>query len=320
MKQKLIITAFCALAIAACTSKQNKGGEAAKSAETESVTNGTGAESAANGEASEIVSQNAENKSLKPIFLLANEDGSKFLVKPNSVSVDNAPDYLKNYKYILYEGKYYKVDFKGLQEGNKDADNGRDTPYNYDNCRGWYYEMQNGGKLLTNPQSEYDVFWGTPLLVDETFKNETKLLDVKKFDVEEAPVDVRDVEAKFEKLYGKKAIKFKLDAIIGDYNYYVIQFETVENKALGAVALVKSDGTTITKDFPREWDEFSTWREGDEGEFYGYDVLFATIESGLLTLYTYNGGEEGASYQNYVVQGNTLVEGAVSNYFYFAAE
>lgn len=318
--KKLLIPAICILALAACTGKQNKGGDAAKKTDTESVTNGTGAESAANGEASEIVSQNAENKSLKPFFLLANEDGSKFLVKPNSVSADNVPDYLKNYKYILYEGKYYKVDFKGLQEGNKDADNGRDTPYNYDNCRGWYYEMQNGGKLLTNPQSEYDVFWGTPLLVDEKFKNETKLLDVKNFDVDDAPVDVSKEKAKFEKQYGKKAIKFKLDATFGDYNYYVMQFETIENKALGAIAIVKSDGTTITKDFPCEWNEFSTWREGDEGEFYGYDILFATIEKGNLNIYTYNGGEEGASYQNYVVQGNTLAEGEVSNYFYFAAE
>ena len=113
----LLIPAICILAIAACTGKQNKGGDAAKKTDTESVTNGTGAESSANGEVSEIVSQNADNKSLKPIFLLANEDGSKFLVKPNTgVSADNVPNYLKNYKYILYEGKYYKVDFKGLKE------------------------------------------------------------------------------------------------------------------------------------------------------------------------------------------------------------
>ena len=311
MKQKLIISAFCALALAACTGKQNKSGDTANNAGTEAV---------ANGENSGNIAQGAKNKCLTPMFLLANKDGSKFMIKHYlDGAPEEIPDSLKNYKYILYEGKYYDVDFGGFQLSSEEDDTGRDTPYNFSNMAGWIYKMQKG-KLLTNPQSEYDVFWGTPLLVDETFKNETKLLDVKKFDVEEAPVDVRGVKAKFEKQYGKKAIKFKLDAIIDDYNYYVIQFETVENKALGAVALVKSDGTTITKDFPREWDEFSTWREGDEGEFYGYDVLFATIEKGLLTLYTYNGGEEGSSYQNYVVQGNTLVEGAVSNYFYHAPE
>lgn len=311
--KRLLIPALCVLALAACTGKQNKNGDAAKNADTESVAGNVGTESAANGESS----QNAGNN---PVFLLGNKDGSKFLLKATSeVASDNAPDYLKNYKYILYEGKYYDVDFKGLQEGDKDADTGRDTPYNYDNCRGWYFEMHSG-KLLTNPQSEYDVFWGTPLLVDEKFKNETKLLDVKNFDVDDAPVDVSKEKAKFEKQYGKKAIKFKLDATFGDYNYYVMQFETIENKALGAIAIVKSDGTTITKDFPSEWNEFSTWREGDEGEFYGYDILFATIEKGNLNIYTYNGGEEGASYQNYVVQGNTLAEGEVSNYFYFAAE
>lgn len=92
------------------------------------------------------------------------------------------------------------------------------------------------------------------------------------------------------------------------------------HKALGVVALVKPDGGCVLKEYPADWHEFSVWREGDEGEFYGLDVDFATIEHGNLTLYTVTEGEEGASYQNFVVKGDSLVEGSISNYFYHAPD
>jgi hypothetical protein len=303
MKQRFIIPTLCVLVLTACTGKQKQN----------STTESTGNKAVA------TVTENAKNTNVTPIFPLANQDGSKFLLKIGSnASADNVPDSLKNYKYVLYDGAYYNVDFKGLQQGDEKASNGRDTPYNYDNCRGWYYEMQSG-KLQTDT-SKYAIFWGNPLLVDEAFKNNTELLKVKKFLADDDPGDLSKAKAKFEKQYGKKATKFKLDALVGDYKYYVMQFETIKNQALGAIALVKSDGKTITKDFPKTWDKISTWREGDEGEFFGYDIMFATVENGKLTLYTYNGGEEGSVCQSYVIQGDTIAKGAVSNYFYHAPD
>lgn len=310
MKQKLIISALCVLALAACTGKQNKNGDAAKNTDTESVAGNKNAAGNA---------QFAKNKCLTPIFLLANSDGSKFLLKDNEATDNNVPDSLKNYKYILYNGKYYNVDFKGVQQGNRDADNGRDTPYNFDNCHGWLFAMQSG-KLLNKPKDEYDMFWDKPLLVDEAFKAGTNLLKIKKFIADDNPGDISDMKTKFEKQYGKKTIKFKLDALVDDYKYFVMQFETVDNKALGAIALVSADGKAIVKDFPSDWNEISTWREGDEGEFFGFDIDFATIENGRLTLYTYSASEEGETRNSYVVEGNEIVQGSVSNYFYHAPD
>ena len=308
MKQKLIITAFCALAIVACTSKQNKSGEAAKSTDTETV---------ASDDNTAVVAQDVEN-STAPVFVLANNDGSKFLLKQNfEETPTDAPDNVKNYKYILYNGVYYNVEFAGVQSSNE-GDNGRDTPYNFDNRPGWLFKMQSG-KLLEKPVSEWDMFWGKPLLVDESFKNETKLLKIKNAD-EADQGKFKDLKAKLEKQYNKKTTKFKVNQFFGDYALLVVQFETVENKALGVVALVKPDGGCVLKEYPADWHEFSVWREGDEGEFYGLDVDFATIEHGNLTLYTVTEGEEGASYQNFVVKGDSLVEGSISNYFYHAPD
>ena len=306
MKQKLIITAFCALAIVACTSKKNKSGEAAKSADTEAVAN-----SAA------VDAQNAE-KCIAPVFVLANKDGSAFLLHQNfEETPTDAPDDVKNYKYILYNGVYYNVDFAGVQPSNE-ADNGRDTPYNFENRSGWLFKMQKG-KLMEKTDNEWDMFWGKPLLVDECFKRDVKLLETKNADDSDQG-KFNDLKAKLEKQYNKKIIKFKVNQFFGDYALLTVQFETIENKALGLVVLVKPDGGCIVKEYPAEWYEFSVWREGDEGEFYGLDVDFATLEQGSLTLYTVSEGEEGASYQNYVVQGDSLADGSISNYFYHAPD
>ena len=219
MKQKLIITAFCALAIVACTSKKNKSGETAKSADTEVVANGNNAA---------VDAQNAE-KCIAPVFVLANKDGSAFLLHQNfEETPTDAPDDLKNYKYILYNGVYYNVEFAGVQPSSE-ADNGRDTPYNFENRSGWLFKMQSG-KLLEKPENEWDMFWGKPLLVDECFKKDAKLLTIKNAD-ESDQGKYNDLKAKFEKQYNRKITQFKVNSFIGDYTFFVIQFETVETQA-----------------------------------------------------------------------------------------
>ncbi|MBR5643010.1 MAG: hypothetical protein IKW77_02345 [Salinivirgaceae bacterium] len=312
--RNLLLPAFCALAFAACTGNQKPNGKTSEIAGNETVVT----IDAALAENSETSMQSTERQGVQPVFLLGNHDGSKFLLNADAkTSSDNVPDSLKNYKYILYEGKYYAVDFKGFQQKNESEDNGRDTPLNFDNLPGWIFALQSG-QLLTDTD-EYAMFWGKPLLVDECFKSKTKLVKVVRAN-ESATNKFDKLQAEFEKRYNRKITKFKVDSYVGDYTYLIMQFETIDSKALGVVALVKPDGGTIVREFPAEWNEISVWREADEGEFFGLDVDFATIEHGALNLYTISNGEEGTGYQNYVVQGDSLVKGSISNYFYHAQD
>lgn len=316
--KRIIAATLCVIAMVACTNnhRHNNNGDAAKNvdnevASTDNVSRGATSYKAGN-------AQRTDLQSVSPVFVLSNKDGSKFLLKSHNETIPTeAPDSLKTYGFILFEGAYYGVKLKGYQSGSG-ADNGRDTPFNFDNREGWLYEMQEG-KLLNGHIDEWNVFWGRPLLVDEHFMNTTELVKIVKPKASDNS-KFNELKAKFEKHYGRKTIKFKVESYVGDYTFIIMQFETIKNKALGVVALVKPDGGTAIKEFSAEWDEFSVWREGDEGDFYGLDIDFATIEQGVLNLYTINNGEEGVDYQNYMVQGDSLVKGSVSNYFYHAPE
>ena len=313
---KFITAAFCIFAMVACTNNHNNKGGIAKDVDNVAVTS----DNESNLEISRKpgATQGTDSQTVTPVFVLANNNGSKFLLRShNEIIPAEAPDGLKKYGFILFEGAYYGVKLKGYQSGSG-ADNGRDTPFNFDNREGWLYEMQEG-KLLNGHIDEWNVFWGRPLLVDEHFMNTTELVKIVKPKASDNS-KFNELKAKFEKHYGRKTIKFKVESYVGDYTYIIMQFETIKNKALGVVALVKPDGGTAIQEFSAEWDEFSVWREGDEGDFYGLDIDFATIEQGVLNLYTINNGEEGVDYQNYMVQGDSLVKGSVSNYFYHAPE
>lgn len=312
--RNLLLPAFCALAFAACTGNQKQNGKASEIAGNETV---VAIDAALAGNAGTTV-QSTELQGVQPVFLLGNHIGSKFLLNADAATpAENVPDSLKNYKYILFEGKYYAVDFKGFQKKNNTEDNGRDTPLNFDNRPGWIFALPSG--QLLSDTDEYAMFWGKPLLVDEPFKSKTKLVKVVRAN-ESATNKFDKLRAEFEKRYNRKITKFKVDSYVGDYTYLIMQFETIDSKALGVVALIKPDGGTIVRDFPAEWDEISVWREADEGEFFGLDVDFATIENGALNLYTISNSEEGTGYQNYVAQGDSLIVGSISNYFYHAPD
>jgi hypothetical protein len=70
---------------------------------------------------------------------------------------------------------------------------------------------------------------------------------------------------------------------------------------------------------PREWDDCSTWRADDCGEFYGYGLAFATVENGKLYVYLVDGGAEGNNYGNYEVA-DSLRLGNINASFYTAPE
>ena len=87
---------------------------------------------------------------------------------------------------------------------------------------------------------------------------------------------------------------------------------------MGVTALVENGEIKAVKEFPAKYDETSTWRVDDGGEFYGLWASLIVMEDGTLTIYTSNSGEESCNYQNYVVKGDALCEGNITaSYYHF---
>lgn len=259
-----------------------------------------------------------------PIYVLSDEYGEKFLIINYFGSEKNPQpsEELKNYKYVLYDGAYYPVVFKGFQLEDEANNSYRDTYFNFDNLPGWLFEMESG-KLLENPLDDYDAIWDAPLLVDEQFKAENVVYTLTNTpDGYPVRSDLsKALQTAFEERYGRKIFDGWCGAIFGENNEYqfvVIQFENKGTEALGVSALVKNGEIVAAIEQPAEWNEESVWRVDDGGEYGGISVDFATSKDGVLTLYTANYGAEGTTYQTYVLEGNELVPGMVSADFYQA--
>lgn len=261
---------------------------------------------------------------LLPTFVLSDQEGRMFLLLTEFNEDDGAPvpDSLENYKYIIYDGKYYAVEFNGYQPENEEENNYREAYYNFANLNGWLYEMEEG-ELLKSLKNQDDAIWEAPLLVDENFKNSTKILPFRPLGGD--PIS-DELKSKIEAKYGWAVLSSFVDYEFGEnYEYQLInvQFKNKGNKALAISGIVCPDGKMYFKDFPAEWDDDesgSVWRVDDMGEFAGLGLCLVTEENGELTLYTANSGAEGTNYQNYVVKGDSLCEGKVTASFYQAPE
>lgn len=263
-------------------------------------------------------------KTLEPVYVLSDQFGEKFLLQTafEGNVAPATPDDLTRYKYIVYNDRYYPVQLKGAQLENEAENNYRDTYYNFDNLSGWLYEMQ-GGRLLEHPLNEYDAIWGAALLVDENYKNSSTILELKnRKDGSINIVTVSDVlQNKLKEKYGRNILSVCASAVFGDdseYQLVNVQFENKGTEALGVTALVENGEIKAVKEFPATYDEMSTWRVDDEGEFNGLWADLVVLENGVLTLYTADNGAEGCNYQNYVVKGDTLCEGNVRTSLYQA--
>ena len=321
MNKKLIIPALVAATLMSCSgaNQNNTQGDNTSTATTQEAA-----------KPAESAKSDIKAKPNKPVYVIADRLGGKFILFDANIPDDvkrkmpaQTPDTLKNFKYIINDGKYYPVKLVGYQVGNEDADNSRETWMNFNNMAGWVYEMESG-RLLEKPEDEYDACWAYPLLVDDAFKNSVKVYAPKRTLKDGAPMDLpKDLAEKFEKKYGRQILHGTLDCTFGDndeYKYVNIQFKNKGNKALGVVAVVMPDGGIRSLDLEREWNEESTWRVDDGGEFYGYGFDFATVENGKLYIYLSDNGAEGVNIDNYEVADDGLRLGKVNASFYTAPE
>ncbi|MCR5453781.1 MAG: hypothetical protein K6F33_02185 [Bacteroidales bacterium] len=264
----------------------------------------------------------AARKSNMPVLVLANRDGSKFLLRSDAATA-NAPDSLSHYKFVAYEGKTYPVKFNGYQAGNPDASNDRDNFYNFDNIKGYVFQMQSGS-LLPDAENDEVGFWGVPLLIDA--QDEKNVVPFEKLP-SDIPPYIMDENKEFAGHYGRELEQFTVDATFDNCegslcNFFVMQYKPKDGKALAAICLASryDEGwNSFYKDFPADWDESSTWKVDDMGEFM-FGLIHVMCKDGALTLYTAHTGGESTSFQTYVTKGEALVEGSYSDEFYQAPE
>ena len=120
MNKKIIIPALIAVTLTACGggNTQNNGGSDNSHTATQTTAQTTEA---------------AKPAALKPKYVIADRLGGKFIFEDENIPSNakrkvpaQTPDSLKNFKYIINDGKYYPVKLVGYQVGSEEGDNGRD--------------------------------------------------------------------------------------------------------------------------------------------------------------------------------------------------
>ena len=270
------------------------------------------------------VVQDVAAQEVLPVYVLSDEFGEKFLLLAylGDDETFQMPDSLFNYKYVVYNGRYYPVTLEGFQFEDEENNTYRETYYNFDNLSGYLYKMQSG-KLLENPVDEFDAVWDAPLLVDEKFKTENTIYPLSNY--ENGRREISDMpealKKTFEERYNRKIIRGWCNAVFGENNAYQfvnMQFKNKGDEALGVSALVKNDEILAVIEDYAVWNEESVWRVDDGGEFGGMSIDLVTEKDGVLTIYTADSGPEGTFYQNYHLIDGVFYGGTVYASFYQA--
>jgi hypothetical protein len=174
---------------------------------------------------------------------------------------------------VGHGGTVAEVKFSGMQEGTEE-NNYRDTEYNFDNLAGSIFEKTKGDlnsgntHFLTGKSFERSLI---PFIIPE---NGTRM-------------DAETVK-RIEKQKNRKiAASLLLAQTAAGAEIYELTFERKGDDVLGS--LVYADGDkTVYRDYPATYDETSTWRVDDGGEFGGLNVLFlARTVHGLIICVTW---------------------------------
>ena len=235
------------------------------------------------------------------IFGFANMDGNQVLMKgePEGVSPEEFTQIFDD------KGKLAPITYKGFKDATEN-DNHRQTPYNFDNSGGHLYSLD---KKIDEWQTI--VFMGDDFLENRTvintkYRTTTILAKTQMKTIEQE----RDWEIdKYE------AVRTYENGVCT----YFIQFKPKKDSILVALVFITEDNQIYYRDFPANYDEISTWRVDDGGEFYfdSYKVLGLFESAYGLEIITDWGGAEGSSSSYMILEGQYFVEKA-GGYLYMA--
>ena len=212
-------------------------------------------------------------------FGFSNEEGTE-VIWSGELGHYHTNDFTKT---IDQNGDLESIKYDYLQEANEN-DTHRQTPYNFENAEGYVYRVE--GKI--DP-------WASAILFTDDFLAQRKLvLPVPGKNYMFTQEDAEKVEEEKGR-YIKRIEHLKL--YTNGMSTHFVQFENKGDSVLVALVFRDTKGEFMYIDFPAEYNEMSTWRVDDGGEFdfQSYKVRALIEAPGGLEVITDWYGAEGTN-------------------------
>lgn len=179
-------------------------------------------------------------------FGFTNENGNKVIAFEEGMNSQSLTNVIDNH------GNNYELVYENIQKGNENGVNL--IPSNFNDCAGEVYKLKGNKKL--NP--DYST-----VLVNAVFLETRKTLPIKSFNQPEQIDESNKLSIQNDK---KRKIKqaWKI-AEINNQPAFIVIFEPKKDSVLAS--LVIGGEKLIYRDYPAKYDEGSTWRVDDGGEF-----------------------------------------------------
>ena len=191
----------------------------------------------------------AENneKLISPYFGFLNEQKDSLIALP----MDQMMESPEKYNYVIVEHQVSPLEFIQTRPDNKDS-NGRQTAQNFANSEGSLFKIKN---VITSGD------FG--MLVDKAFLEHYKPEPFSRIQ----STTSADIREKLEKKYKRKINKSTAVAMLNDKSqFHLTVFEHQQDSALAVFSYI-TDEQLVSLDFPATYDDISTWRVDDGGEF-----------------------------------------------------
>lgn len=203
------------------------------------------------------------------------------------------------------QGNTTLINFVKTQKGNESGVN--QTSFNFDNCTGQLFEIGNGKKFNTDISS---------ILFNEEFSKNHQAISVKTLEKPQV------IDSKIKTVIAaerKRAIKsaWKIADLGENLSAYIVVFVPKKDSVLAS--LVIGGKQYLYRDYPAKYDEGSTWRVDDGGEFPNDAIRILAVfrnQKSELEVITEWAGAEGANIEYFkFVAGKVEVIKEASRYW-----
>lgn len=210
-------------------------------------------------------------------FGFSNENSDKILAFEEGLKTDEFTQTIDN------QGNVAAIKFESSQKGNESGVNL--VSANFKNCAGQVFSVSKNKKVQNNLSS---------VIFNDTFLKNHSLVSVKTL-TQPTKID----EANKNKIATERKRKIKKAwkiADLGNESAFIVVFESKQDSVLAS--LVIGGKSYIYRDYPAKYDEGSTWRVDDGGEFPNDAIKILAVfrnQAGELEIITEWAGAEGAN-------------------------
>ncbi len=222
-------------------------------------------------------------------FGFCDTDGKKILL-----TSDSLPNPSEFSRAFAADNKLIPVHYVENKKSTEE-DNGRENEFNFKNSKGYLFEVKENAVTSAN-----SVVCMTP-----GFVSSRRIIPVKAPAIKELSAANK---ARIEKEKNRKIKDYRCLTLLGkDSAIYLFEFENVGLSALATLAYITPDKIAC-QDFAAEYNETSTWRVDDGGNFgvEYFEVIAVFVKNGKLEIVTDWPGAEGTNTEFLRENGNEL--------------